>query len=65
MAKTEYLQGDDAQRLLKEGYCEVCLRPAREWARPDRFGGCLVHGDYDSRGNLTGFLCPDCAEAER
>ncbi|NHM25944.1 hypothetical protein G7K71_02745 [Desulfofundulus sp. TPOSR] len=64
MAKTEYLQGDDAQRLLKGGYCEACLRPAREWARSDRFGGCLVHGDYDRDGNLCGFLCPQCAGAE-
>ncbi|MBE3585398.1 MAG: hypothetical protein IMW94_04400 [Thermoanaerobacter sp.] len=63
MAKTEYLRGDDAQRLLKEGYCEACLRPAREWAEENRFGHVEVHGDYDSRGNLTGFLCPQCAGA--
>ncbi|BAF60642.1 hypothetical membrane protein [Pelotomaculum thermopropionicum SI] len=61
--ETVYLQGDDARRFFKEGYCESCLRPAGEWARPDRFGGCEVHGDYDRGGNLCGFLCSQCAGA--
>ncbi len=63
MTKPEYLQGDDAQRLLREGYCEACLRPADEWAEEDRFGCVKVHGDYDRDGNLCGFLCPDCVGA--
>ena len=59
--ETVYLQGDEAREFARSGYCESCLRPAREWAEPDRYGGSEVHGDYDSRGNLAGFLCPDCA----
>ncbi|MGB9887961.1 MAG: hypothetical protein ACPLRW_13350 [Moorellales bacterium] len=59
--ETVYLQGDEAREFARSGYCESCLRPAREWAEPDRYGGLEVHGDYDSRGNLAGFLCPDCA----
>jgi hypothetical protein len=63
MTDTIYLQGDDAREFRKSGYCEACLRPASEWAGPDRFGNYEVHGDFDSRGNLTGFLCPQCAGA--
>lgn len=60
--KTVYLQGNDAREFEKGDYCEICLRPAREWAEPDRFGNYEVHGVYDRRGNLVGFLCPDCAK---
>jgi hypothetical protein len=59
------LQGDDARCFLKEGHCDRCLRPAREWAKPDRFGNCEVHGDFDRNGNLVGFLCPECADTDR
>jgi len=58
---TEYLQGDDAQEFLQNGYCEECLKPASEWAEEDQFGNVEVFGAYDGAGNLVGFLCPDCA----
>lgn len=61
MTKTEYLQGDDARWFIKDGYCEVCLAPARKWAKEDRFGNVEVHRAYDSSGNLVGFVCPACA----
>ncbi|MDA8335442.1 MAG: hypothetical protein M0Z41_10725 [Peptococcaceae bacterium] len=60
MNGTEYLQGDDARRFLRDGYCGGCLRPASEWAEEDRLGNVEVHGDYDTDGNLTGFHCQDC-----
>ena len=59
--KTEYLQGDDARFFLESGYCECCLRPARDWARPDKFGNVEVYPAEDSAGNLVGFLCTACA----
>jgi len=59
---TVYLQLEsDVRELLKNGYCDSCLRPAREWAEIDRLGGCEVHTIEDSKGCLVGFLCPDCA----
>jgi hypothetical protein len=62
MADTVYLQGDDAREFEQNGYCEGCLRPAKEWAEPDRFGNYVVFGDFDRDGNLVGFLCRECAE---
>ncbi|BCV23269.1 hypothetical protein kuro4_00420 [Gelria sp. Kuro-4] len=60
-AWTEYLQpGDEANNLLKEGVCDECFRPAKEWAQKDQHGGIEVFGKYDSHGNLIGFVCPDC-----
>ncbi|WP_027719217.1 hypothetical protein [Desulfovirgula thermocuniculi] len=56
-----YLQGDDALEFGRSGYCEACLRPAREWAKQDRYGCFEVHADLDREGNLVGFLCPECA----
>ncbi|SHI88928.1 hypothetical protein [Desulfofundulus thermosubterraneus] len=61
---TVYLRGDDAREFERSGYCEGCLRPASEWAESDRFGNYEVHGDFDSRDNLAGFLCPQCAEVD-
>jgi hypothetical protein len=63
--ETLYLQGDDAREFEQNGYCESCLRSAREWAKPDHLGNYEVHGDFDRDGNLVGFLCPDCAEADK
>jgi hypothetical protein len=60
--KTVYLQGGDAKEFERSGYCEGCLRPAGEWAKPDRFGNYEVHGDFDRDSNLVGFLCRECAE---
>jgi hypothetical protein len=62
MEDTVYLMGDDARILLAEGYCEGCLRPAREWVELDKYGNVLVHGDFDPNGNLVGFKCPECAK---
>jgi len=61
VGETVYLQGDDARIFLAGGCCEGCLRSAREWAEEDRFGNVEVHGDYDTSGDLVGFLCPVCA----
>lgn len=59
---TVYLQLEsDVRELLENGYCDSCLRPAREWAETDRYGGIEVYITEDARGNLVGFLCPDCA----
>lgn len=60
MASTVYLYGDDARELERNGYCESCLRPAREWAEPDCFGNYEVKADLDREGNLVGFLCQKC-----
>lgn len=59
LAGTVFLQGEDASDFIKNGYCERCLRPAREWAKMDALG-IAVAGDYDRGGNLVGFLCPEC-----
>lgn len=59
--ETLFLQGDNARWFLEDGYCEGCLRPARDWAEPDRYGGIEVAPDYDPEGNVVGFLCPECA----
>jgi hypothetical protein len=58
--RTVYLQGDDARQLIDEGYCEICLVAAREWAEPDKLGNVEVYGEYDCDGNLTGLVCPTC-----
>jgi len=58
--RTIYLQSD-VQEFLRNGYCDRCLRPAREWAETDRYGGIEVYTVEDAKGNLVGFLCPDCA----
>ncbi|WP_141305184.1 MULTISPECIES: hypothetical protein [unclassified Neomoorella] len=66
MGETVYLQNDlEVKEFLTNGYCENCLRPAREWAEENRYGHVEVHGDFDSRGNLVGFLCPECARQMR
>jgi|GEM_PF-2408183 len=63
--KTIYLQLEsDVRELMENGYCDICLRPAREWAEPDRFGGIEVHIIEDAGGCLVGFLCPECAAKE-
>lgn len=59
--QTVFLQGQDALEFERNGYCDCCLRPAPDWAEPDRLGSYEVHGDYDRNGNLVGFLCPACA----
>ena len=60
--RTVYLQLEsDVRELVEHGYCDRRLRPAREWAEPDRYGGVEVHIVEDARGNLVVFLCPDCA----
>jgi len=41
--------------------CDRCLRPASQWAEPNRMGHLEIHGAHDSAGNLVGFLCPECA----
>jgi len=56
----EFLQGDDAKQFLGHGFCDMCLSPAKDWAEPDIYGNVTVYGEYDTHGDLVGFLCPDC-----
>jgi hypothetical protein len=65
MSETVYVQADhDVREIMESGFCDRCLRPASEWTEPNRMGHLEVHGAYDGRGNLVGFLCPECADQE-
>ena len=58
--RTAYLMGDDAE-FFKDHYCELCLRPSKEWINIDKYGNFESDIHADKNGDMCGIRCPKCA----